>query len=127
MTDLERLAARMIGIGFGGTALTPDARALINRGVSSVIFFARNVESPQQFASLVADVKDAGGNGADRRPIMTSIDQEGGRVMRLREPFTLVPSMRQVGQAGDEKLAREVGRILARELRAVNIDVDLAP
>src|SRR5215212_4316592 len=104
MNDVERLAARMVGIGFGGTTLTAEARAVIQRGVSSVIFFARNVESPTQFASLVADVKDPGAG----RGIMTSIDQEGGRVMRLREPFTPVPSMRQVGQAGDEKLAKEI-------------------
>src|SRR5437016_6790227 len=45
----------------------------------------------------------------------------------MREPFTLVPSMREVGQAGDEKLAYEVGRVLARELRAVNFDMNLAP
>jgi beta-N-acetylhexosaminidase len=58
---------------------------------------------------------------------MMSVDQEGGRVLRMREPFTLVPSMRQVGRVGDEKLAYQVGRILARELRAVNFDMDLAP
>lgn len=123
MRDIERLAARMVGIGFGGTELCAEARALIGRGVGSAIFFARNVESPAQFASLVADVKDAGG----ARPVMTCIDQEGGRVMRLGEPFTRVPSMRQVGRGGDPALAREIGRILGRELRAVNIDVDLAP
>jgi beta-N-acetylhexosaminidase len=47
--------------------------------------------------------------------------------MRLREGFTPVPAMRAVGQAGDTELARGVGRLLARELRAVNIDVDFAP
>src|SRR5688500_17256099 len=122
MNDLKQLAARMVGIGFGGDSLTADARALIGRGVRNVIFFSRNVTSPLQFASLVADVKSA---AAD--PLMTSIDQEGGRVMRLREPFTPVPSMRDVGKAGDEKLAYEIGRVLGREIRAVNVDVDLAP
>ena len=118
--DVKQLAARMVGIGFGGTAVTAEAKALLGRGVANVIFFARNVESPGQFAELTASVKSVGS-------VMTSVDQEGGRVMRLREPFTLVPSMRQVGRAGDEKLAYEVGRIFARELRAVNVDMNLAP
>ena len=45
MPDLPQLAARMIGIGFGGATVTAEAKALIARGVRNVIFFARNVES----------------------------------------------------------------------------------
>jgi len=47
--------------------------------------------------------------------------------MRLREPFTIIPPMRAVGQANDEKLTYELGKVLAVELRAINIDQDLAP
>src|SRR5436190_5990954 len=117
--DLEHLAARMIGIGFDGTTIPRDSDALIRRGVRSVIFFARNVESPQQFADLAADVKDRAA-----QPVLTCVDQEGGRVMRLREPFTIIPPMRAVGQANDEKLTYELGKVLAVELRAINIDQD---
>jgi beta-N-acetylhexosaminidase len=120
--DIERLAAKMVGIGFIGPSPTKEVRALIARGVRNVILFARNVESPAQLAQLTYEVKTA----ADS-PLMMSVDQEGGRVLRMREPFTAVPSMRQVGRAGDEKLAYEVGRVLARELRAVNFDMNLAP
>ena len=121
---VPRLAAKMVGIGFQGPALTADARALIGRGVRNVILFARNVESPQQLASLTHEIKSAAPAG---EKLMMSVDQEGGRVLRMTEPFTRVPSMRQVGQAGNELLAYEVGKILARELRAVNFDMDLAP
>jgi beta-N-acetylhexosaminidase len=55
------------------------------------------------------------------------VDQEGGRVLRLRESFTEIPSMRELGRAGDENLARHLGQILARELRAVNGDLNFAP
>jgi beta-N-acetylhexosaminidase len=122
MRELERLAARMVGIGFSGTTIPAEVDALIKRGVRSVIFFSRNVESAQQFADLAAEVKER-----TTEPLLTCVDQEGGRVMRLREPFTMVPPMRAVGAAGDEKLAYQIGRILARELRAINIDQDLAP
>ena len=122
-SGIARLAAKMVGIGFHGPALTADARALIARGVRNVILFARNVESPQQIAALTHATKSAPAG----EPLMMSVDQEGGRVLRMTEPFTRVPSMRQVGQAADETLAHEVGKILARELRAVNFDMDLAP
>jgi beta-N-acetylhexosaminidase len=123
MRDLHRLAARMVGIGFVGTSLPAEARDLIRRGVRNCILFARNIESPQQLAGLNCQIKAVAGP----EPLMMSVDQEGGRVLRMREPFTLIPSMRQVGQAGDEKLAYEIGKVVAREVRAVNFDMNLAP
>jgi beta-N-acetylhexosaminidase len=122
LDDLERSIARMFCIGFSGTEVTPAARDLIARGAGAVVLFARNVESPAQVAELCGELKSMAG-----RPLLTCIDQEGGRVRRLRDGFTHIPSMRALGQTGDERLAYDVGRVLARELRAVNIDVNLAP
>ncbi|MEA2710363.1 MAG: beta-N-acetylhexosaminidase [Phycisphaerales bacterium] len=113
----------MVGIGFAGTSLPADARDLIHRGVRNVILFARNIETPQQLSGLTFDTKAAAG----AEPLMTCVDQEGGRVLRMREPFTLIPSMRQVGQAGDETLAHDIGKVVGREVRAVNFDMNLAP
>jgi beta-N-acetylhexosaminidase len=92
--------------------------------VGGVILFSRNVQSAEQVAELVAVLKQAAG-----RPLLVSIDQEGGRVARLRGPqgFTEVPPMRAVGGTGDAALAFEVGAMLGRELRAVGIDQDYAP
>ena len=112
----------MVGIGFSGISIPAETKSLIRRGVRSAIFFSRNVESPEQFANLAADVKDL-----SKDPVLTCVDQEGGRVMRLREPFTSVPPMRALGETNDENLAYQIGRVLARELRAINIDQDLAP
>src|SRR5688500_13377199 len=123
MRDLHRLAARMVGIGFTGTALSADARDLIRRGVRNCILFARNIESPQQLADLTYSVKAAAG----RDPLMMCVHQEGGRELRSREPFTLIPSMPQVGQAGDESLAYEIRKVVGREVRAVNVDLNCAP
>src|SRR5215212_6185540 len=121
--NLERAAAKMVCAGFHGTVVPAELDDLIGRGVGGIVFFSRNVGTPQQFADLAAELKDR----AKGRPLLTCIDQEGGRVMRLREPFTIIPPMRAVGAAGDEKLAREIGRVIGRELRAVNVDMDLAP
>jgi beta-N-acetylhexosaminidase len=122
MTDLHRAIAHMFCIGFDGYTIPPHVEKLIDRGISGVALFKRNVESPQQFARLCADLKRRAG-----RPFLICVDQEGGRVMRLRDSFTDIPSMRDLGRTGDENLARQIGQILARELRAVNGDLNFAP
>jgi beta-N-acetylhexosaminidase len=122
MDELERSVARMFCIGFDGYTLPPETERLIARGVSSAVLFGRNVASPRQVAELCKGLKTGAG-----RPFLTCIDQEGGRVRRLRDGFTHVPSMRALGMTADAALAREVGQVLARELRAVNIDLNFAP
>ncbi len=122
MPDLQRSAAAMLVVGFDGLAAPDGLADLIARGVSGAVLFGRNVQSPRQVADLCGQIKSLAA-----RPILTCIDQEGGRVRRLRDGFTAIPSMRAVGRTGDETLAREIGRVLARELRAVNIDMNLAP
>ena len=96
MDELNRHIARMFCVGFDGTRVTAELRELIKRGASSVILFTRNYESPAQLAELCCEIKSLAGSGSDG--IMICIDQEGGRVQRLREPFTIVPSMREIGR-----------------------------
>ena len=123
MDSLERAAAKLFCVGFAGLDLPPGTRRLVECGVTGVILFSRNFESAEQFAALLTAIKREAG-----RPLLTCIDQEGGRVRRLRGgPFSEVPPMRALGRHGDEAMARAVGRVLARELRAVNIDLDFAP
>jgi beta-N-acetylhexosaminidase len=113
----------MFGVGFHGPGIPREFEPVFARGVSSVILFKRNVESARQVQKLCAELKTR-----SREPLLLCMDQEGGRVKRLGGgTFTDVPSARAIGQANDVSLAREVGRVLARELRAVNCDWDLAP
>jgi beta-N-acetylhexosaminidase len=122
--ELDRACAGHFCVGFHGTKPSAEVLELIRRGVYGVILFARNVESAEQVAELSGALKRAAG-----RPFMVTVDQEGGRVARLRAPqgFTEVPPMRLVGRAGNPGLARQVGALLGRELRAVGIDQDYAP
>jgi beta-N-acetylhexosaminidase len=122
MRELATEAARMFAVGFDGVSMPRALPQLLARGVSSVILFARNIETPLQVAQLCGELKSR-----SSKPLLTCIDQEGGRVRRLRDGFTHVPSMRVLGQTGDAELAYAVGRLLATELRAVNIDLNFAP
>ncbi|MGI5861862.1 MAG: beta-N-acetylhexosaminidase [Myxococcales bacterium] len=121
--DLHRAAASLVCIGFEGTAAPKPALDLIAQGVSGAILFRRNIAEAEQVAGLCASLKRVAG-----RPFLLSVDQEGGRVARLRDaPFTAVPTMREIGGRGDEALALDVGRLLGREVRAAGFDMDFAP
>jgi beta-N-acetylhexosaminidase len=60
-------------------------------------------------------------------PGWVSVDQEGGRVARLKSPFTEWPPMATLGRSGDTKLAVRFAKALAAELKSVGITLDYAP
>ena len=132
MQDLDRDAARCLIVGIQGLTATPEELELVRRGVGGVILFARNVRDPAQVAELSRSLKAAASG-----PLLVSIDQEGGRVQRLRGPhWTEWPSMRRLGEIDEAggvagltgvAVAERVGGILARELSACGIDLDYAP
>jgi beta-N-acetylhexosaminidase len=121
-SELERQAASLFTVGFHGKTVTEDLKGLIARGVGGVIFFRRNVGAPEEVLELNRDIKRTAG-----RPIVLAVDQEGGQVARLREGFTEIPAMRAVGATGSPELARELGKVVGRELRAVGFDMNYAP
>lgn len=93
--------------------------------LGGLILFGRNIEAPEQVAELAADCERLGRS----MPGWVSVDQEGGRVARLQDPFTRWPPMATLGRAGDraEVLAARFGSALAAELKAVGITLDFAP
>ena len=106
------------------TTITPELRALAREfSLGGVIFFSRNIEAPEQVAELSRDVQQL----ASELPLWVSVDQEGGRVARLKEPFTRWPPMATLGRSGSVELAARFGAALAAELRAVGITLDYAP
>ncbi len=116
----------LVVAGFGSPSPEREPLKLIREfGVAGLILFARNIESPRQVASLV----DALQREAIRRlerPLFIMVDQEGGPVARLRDPFTHPPSARDAASLPEED-AKEVWTRSAREMRAVGINVNLAP
>ena len=89
------------------------------------ILFARNVDNPAQLKRLTSDLRDAVGRDA---PIL--IDQEGGRVQRMRAPHwrEYLPALDQMEAASDPVRAMWLrNRLIAAELHDVGIDVNCAP
>jgi hypothetical protein len=107
-----------------GTTVTPEIRSLAREfQLGGIILFARNIEGPEQVAELSHDIQQL----ATELPLWVSVDQEGGRVARLKAPFTEWPPMAVLGRSGDVQLAARFARALARELRAVGVTLDYAP
>jgi beta-N-acetylhexosaminidase len=120
--------ARQIGqllIGsFPQTSVSADLRILAKEfDLGGAILFSRNVETPEQVAEVAFEIEALGRT----MPAWVSVDQEGGRVARLKEPFTRWPPMAVLGRSGSETLAERFARALARELAAVGITLDYAP
>jgi beta-N-acetylhexosaminidase len=112
--------------GFAGTTCPRPLLDLIAAGrVGGVVLFARNVESPRQVRALVRELRAHEPGDA---PLVISIDQEGGRVQRLRTPWTEWPPMRRLGALPDAlETTAAVARALATELRDCGIGLDFAP
>jgi beta-N-acetylhexosaminidase len=110
-------------VGFPGNTPDADVKGLIDDGIFGAILFKRNIVTAGQTAELIRALKSHAG-----RPFVLSVDQGCCRVARLRgEPFTTLPSMRDIGRSRDAGLAARVGQLLAYEVRAVGFDWDFAP
>ncbi len=121
--SLEHLAQGLFMFGFDGHVASDDILRFIDAGLFGAILFKRNVDTPAQVAALIRQLKVRAG-----RPLCLAVDQEGGRVARLRgSPFSAVPSMRSVGAHQDPAFAERVGALLGFELRALGFDWDFAP
>ncbi|WP_179998646.1 beta-N-acetylhexosaminidase [Acinetobacter sp. YH12239] len=111
----------------GTTLNQEDIQLLQSPQVGGVILFGRNIESPQQVRALTDHMRQV------RPDILIAVDQEGGRVQRLKQGFTLLPAMGRFGELYLRQperaieLAEQCGWLMATEVLAVGIDFSFAP
>ena len=121
---LRRQIGQLLIAGFNGHSIPAELRELASEfGLGGVILFARNIAEPEQVAELAFEASRL----VPDLPLWVSVDQEGGRVARLKAPFTEWPPMATLGRSGDAGLADRFARALAAELKAVGITLDYAP
>ncbi len=111
-------------VGFEGSEITPDLRAWIREfQPGGIILFSRNLKNAEQIADLTNELQQL----MTHSPLLVAIDQEGGRVSRLPSEFTIFPPAAVVAQSGSTELAYQAAAVTAKELRAVGINMNMAP
>lgn len=116
-------------IGLEGMSPSAEERELLRHPrVGGVILFTRNFESLAQLRALSQEI-----HSIRKPPLLIAVDQEGGRVQRLREGFTRLPPASVFGRIHAESperaaaLAETCGWLMAAEMRSVGIDLSFAP
>jgi beta-N-acetylhexosaminidase len=136
-STLKQKIARMIMIGFRGTYLKADdaiVRDIREYGIGGVILFdydvllksyGRNIVSPSQLKALTAQLRSY----AQGRPLFIAVDQEGGRVCRLKEQdgFSKTVSAKYLGDKNDLKVTRRYSQAIASMLADNGLNVNFAP
>jgi beta-N-acetylhexosaminidase len=120
---LEDLAGQRLMFGIPGHRLRDEDLALFRETrAGGLILYRRNFESAAQLVGLIAQLEEALG-----RRLLIATDHEGGRVIMLGGGVTIFPDNLAVGASGEVLFAGRQGRIEARELRRLGIDLNLAP
>jgi beta-N-acetylhexosaminidase len=122
---LEMLCGQLIVGTFEGTSLPASWAAELAAGRrAGAILFRGNVGDVRQVAALTRAI---GAAAQVDLPPFVAVDQEGGRVRRLREPFLDPGPMRGLGAKDDLELTAAIGAQMGRELRAMGFNLDFAP
>src|SRR6476619_3324482 len=122
--SIRRQIGQLLIAGFNGKQSSVELKSLAREfGLGGSIIFARNVDEPAQVAELSFELARL----TPDMPGWVSVDQEGGRVARLKKPFTEWPPMATLGRSGDVGLVERFARALAAELRAVGVTLNYAP
>jgi beta-N-acetylhexosaminidase len=127
MTLREKLGQLFI-IGLSGTTLTKEEETfLVENNIGGVVLMGRNTQSPEQVHQLCVSIQKLRHKTKFKTPFFISIDMEGGRVARLKEPFTQWPPLKKLGEIDSPSLAFNMAMAMGKELRAVGINIDFAP
>jgi beta-N-acetylhexosaminidase len=120
----EQSAGQRLMVGFDGIEFNPELKFLIDTlKVGGIVFFSGNLVNPEQIRALCASIQ-AHARACGQPPLFIAIDQEGGKVTRLKEPLTQFPGNPKMKGPED---ARVFAQTTSNELRMLGINMNLAP
>ena len=123
INKLKRQVGQLFVIGYQGQEPSDDFLRFVEEwGIGGVIVFARNLENPEQLPTQLHKIQEAAG-----RKIFTSIDQEGGLVLRILKNGSLFPSAMGLAATQDIKLIEKIYEAVAQEMQSFGLNWNLAP
>lgn len=127
---LEEKVGQMLMVHFNGEVPNEDSRRLIEElYVGGIIYynFSNNLSVPKQVFQLSQGLQKSAKNTPQRIPLFIAVDQEGGRVNRLTQGFTLFPGNGALGHTKNVALAEQCAYVMGKELKGVGVNLNLAP
>ena len=125
---LEQQIGQLLMVGFWGTSPSQEIINLIQRyQVGNIILFSRNVRDARQVLELTQSLQMIAKEAGHHYPLLIAIDQENGIVQRLGEAATIFPGNMALGAIGSEEITYEVALATGRELKALGLNMNLAP
>ncbi|MFL5627447.1 MAG: beta-N-acetylhexosaminidase [Ktedonobacteraceae bacterium] len=125
---LEEQIGQLLMVGFWETVPSQEIIDLIQHyHVGSIILFSRNIQNLLQVFELTQSLQAIARAAGHRRPLLIAIDQENGNVRRLGQDATIFPGNMTLGAIGSEQVTYEVAQAAGRELKALGINMNLAP
>ncbi|WP_197937672.1 glycoside hydrolase family 3 protein [Paenibacillus sp. GSMTC-2017] len=125
--SLEEKVGQMIIGGFDGYQLSSELITLIeDYKIGGIAYYRRNIDNNEQLFSLSKAMQERAIEKVGI-PLLISIDQEGGVVGRITDDFTLIPGNMALGAVGNLDLVYDSAAICAKELKALGINMNLAP
>jgi beta-N-acetylhexosaminidase len=125
---VNKLIGQHIIMGISGLALTADEKKfIVSNNIGGIVLFGRNVADAKQVHSLCTEIQSLRHQMADKAPLFIGIDMEGGRVARLKAPFTQWPPLKTLGDLDNATVSFHFSNKMGLELNAVGINLDFAP
>jgi len=127
--SLTKKIGQLFFVGIPGPEITPEIEDfLVDLSPGGIILFTRNYESPEQLVRLTNKIqklslKHSWGN----LPCFIGVDQEGGRVIRFKEPFSQFPPQQDWAEIDSAKTSFEIAYVMAKELSSVGVNLNFAP
>lgn len=126
--SMNRIIGQHLFIGVSGHALTAEEKEfIVENNIGGVCLFGRNVAEPKQVRDLCSEIQSLRHQQPEKTPLFIGIDMEGGRVHRLKAPFTVWPPLRRLGELDAPTASFHFANRMGQELKAVGINLDFAP
>lgn len=125
MTIEEKIGQMIFG-GVEDTVFNDKTKSLVvDYKLGGIILFKKDLDNTEQSVELLNNIKVENQN--NKVPIFLGVDQEGGRVERLPDEVTSLPTNKVIGERNNEDLSYNIGTVLGEQLNTYGFNLNFAP